>query len=125
MKKYLTLLIFIFPLVSLATPESPRGIMGLLISFVTIVNWFVGLLMALATLIFLWGILNYVLAGDSESKRAEAKGYMTYGVVTLFVMVSVWALVYVISNTFGLQTGLNLPDTKSSIDNVVVYKNNK
>lgn len=122
MIKYLTILILGIPFISFA---AENNIMDLLIKFVNLANNIVGFLIAIATLVFLWGVLLYVIHGDSESKKTEAKGYMTYGIVTLFVMVSVWGITYIIANSFGLQTGIELPDKKSSVDTHVVLLDNK
>ena len=107
MIKYLTFLIFFFPHVGLAAE-----ILDLLAGFVELGNILVAFLISLSTLVFLWGVLTYVIHGDSETKKTEARGYMLYGIITLFVMVSVWSLSALLSNTFGITKGLNLPDKK-------------
>lgn len=99
--------------------SSGGGLMGLLINFVELINRFVGFLIAAATLVFLWGVLQYVIHGDSESKKTEAKGYMSYGIITLFVMVAVWMITYMLARSFGLSTGIKLPDKKSSIESSI------
>jgi hypothetical protein len=49
---------------------------------------------ALALLVFFWGILKYVFMSGSEPEKEKAKGVMVWGLVALFVMVSVWGIVY-------------------------------
>jgi Na+/H+ antiporter NhaC len=115
MNKYLTLLL-ILPSVGLAQD----GLKGIFSSFVRLADFTVGLIIAAATLVFVWGVLQYVISADNESKKSEAKGYMTYGVITLFVMVSIWGLTRLLSGSFGLEESLNLPDVKSSVDKYIV-----
>lgn len=57
------------------------------------------LLIYLAVLIFLISMLKYVKGGEQKVIN-EAKNTIAWGLVILFVMVSVWGLVGIISNTF-------------------------
>lgn len=57
----------------------------------------------LAVLFFIWGLIKYVSAGGDSDKQKEARDTIIWGIVILFVMVSVWGLVNVLINTFGLQ----------------------
>lgn len=60
-------------------------------------------LIVLATLVFLWGIIQYVIAGDSADKTGRAKRQIIWGLVGLAVMGSAWAIVNVVESTvFGL-----------------------
>lgn len=63
------------------------------------------LLFTLATLFFLWGVVQYMLADANENKRETGKQYMVWGIIALTVMLSVWGLVNLLGNTFGLDTG--------------------
>lgn len=63
------------------------------------------LLFTLATLFFIWGVVQYMLADADERKRETGKQYMVWGIVALTVMLSVWGLVNLLGNTFGLDTG--------------------
>ena len=61
----------------------------------------------IALLGFFWGLAMFIFsagAGD-EGKRAEARSIMIYGVIALFVMVSVWGLVGFLGNTVGITPG--------------------
>jgi len=54
----------------------------------------------LALLYFFWGVVKYIKSeGDG---KAEGRQIMIWGVVALFVMSSIWALVSFISNETGL-----------------------
>ncbi|MEN9582777.1 MAG: hypothetical protein RL641_731 [Candidatus Parcubacteria bacterium] len=77
------------------------GTFGNLVSQATII---VG---ALALLVFIFGIVRYVIASNEEDK-AKGRSFMIWGIIGLFVMVSVWGLVGFLGNT--LQVG---PDTGS------------
>ncbi|TSC61099.1 MAG: Uncharacterized protein Greene041614_1199 [Parcubacteria group bacterium Greene0416_14] len=75
------------------------GIVGALL------NSMVPALIGLALVIFLFGVVKYIQAGDKAEKRDEGRQFMLYGIIALFVMVSIWGLVNVLVTTFGLGTG--------------------
>lgn len=71
-----------------------------------ILNALIPLFMVIATVVFLWGIVRYITAAGDEEKVKEAKSFIMYGLIGLFVMVAVWGLVNVLINTFSLNTAV-------------------
>ncbi len=63
------------------------------------------LIFTVAMAFFVWGVVQYMLADANESKREIGKQYMVWGIVALTVMVTMWGLVNMLGNTFGLDTG--------------------
>ncbi len=75
-------------------------------------NTLVPLIFALAFVVFLWGIFKaFIFGGGDETKREEGKQLMLYSIIGFLVMVSLWGIVNLVSNGFGLQgqTIQNLP----------------
>lgn len=68
------------------------------------------MLVAIAVIILLIAILGYIKAGGDEDKKKTYKGLMIYGIIGLFVMVSVWGLVSILSGTFNLNN--DIPDVE-------------
>jgi len=66
----------------------------------TLMNAVVPLLGALAIAGFVYGIIKYFLNPNNEEKRKDGKNFMFWGIITLFVIVSIWGLVGILSNTF-------------------------
>ncbi|MEK7115699.1 MAG: hypothetical protein AAB858_00525 [Patescibacteria group bacterium] len=64
------------------------------------------LFVALAFVWFLWGIVMFVKNATDETKRKEGKQFMIWAVIALFVMISVWGLVGVLTNIFDIRVGL-------------------
>ena len=62
----------------------------------------VPLIFALAVLMFVWGVVQYVINTDEEAKKAKGKQFMIWGIIALTVMVGVWGLVGILAGTFGL-----------------------
>jgi len=65
-----------------------------------ILNPLIVLIIALALIYFLWGMANFILHADDEQARSKGKQVMVWGIIALFVMVSVWTLVKILQNTF-------------------------
>jgi len=65
-----------------------------------IIDPLVVLLVALALVFFMWGVAKYILHAGDENKRAEGIKMMTYGIIGLFVIVSVWGLIRILQDTF-------------------------
>lgn len=76
----------------------------IILKLVLIFNYLVIIIMALGTVVFLWGVISYIIAAGDEQKIMQAKSYMFYGIITLFVMAAVWGLVAVLQNTFGIDS---------------------
>jgi asparagine N-glycosylation enzyme membrane subunit Stt3 len=67
-----------------------------------IINPIVGILMTLSLLTFFWGIVKYIGAGGDEEKLEDGRRVLIYGVIAIFVIVSVWGLVKFIKITLGI-----------------------
>lgn len=61
------------------------------------------LLMIVATVVFIYGVIKYILAGGSEQRKKEAQGMIIWGLIGLFILVAVWGLVAILENTFGIE----------------------
>ncbi len=89
------------PLVALAQGYAPnQGVMGLFNFAGAILNRIVPLLISIAIVYFIWQVFKYTIAADEEAKGA-AKTHIIYGIVGIFIMVSIWGLVAILQATFG------------------------
>lgn len=70
-------------------------------------------LIGLAVVIFIYGVLTTMLSEGGE-KKEDGKQYMMWGIVGIFVMVSVWGLVGILSSTFSLDN-TTIPTIKITI----------
>jgi hypothetical protein len=66
-----------------------------------IINPFIGFLFVLATVWFLIGLARFFLAGSPED-RETGKKHMVWGLIGMFIMVSVFGIMTLIVNTFGI-----------------------
>ena len=96
--KVLGVLFLITPLIGLASGVG--NLEGVIAKVKSLLSSVLPLILTLAVFYFLWALTNYMLkAGDNKD---EARQQMLWGVIILFVMVSVWGLVNILSGTlFG------------------------
>jgi len=87
----------------------PVGIFAIINQLTTIIQRIVPLLIGIAVLMFLWGILKYVIAKDEDSQK-EARNTMLWGIITIFVMVSVWGLINILVDSFAFNKTATAPN---------------
>lgn len=64
-------------------------------------------LVALGVIVFVIGVIQYVIADDEEAKT-KGRSRMIYGIIGMAVIVALWGLVRIVTNTFDLNTGTGL-----------------
>ena len=65
----------------------------------TIIPLFIGI----GVLVFIYGVIQYIIKAGDEEARKSARPVIIWGIIGIFVMVSVWGLVNILVSTFGLQ----------------------
>jgi hypothetical protein len=113
MKKILLALPLLFPVLASAQEASDVDLkitdLGSIFAIIyRIIQVSVPIIIALAVLVFLWGVFRYVVSNAAEDKD-KARGTMIWGIVGIFVMVSVWGLVGILQTTFGVNDTDALP----------------
>ena len=73
-----------------------------------IINVLIPFIVGLAVLVIIYGIFGYITEAANEEKRKEAKDFIIWGFVGLFIMLSIWGLLNILVNTFPLN---NRPPT--------------
>ena len=95
---FAALAVFVFPMVASA---QGGGVANLVREAGGLIQGLIPIVIGLAVLVFLWGVLKYVIAASDDAK-AEGKSFMLWGIIALFVMVSVWGLVNILRETLQL-----------------------
>ncbi len=57
------------------------------------------LMFAVATIVFVWGVQNFVGAADDAEARSKGAQQMIWGILGMAIMIAAAALVTIISNT--------------------------
>ncbi len=99
-KLSLYLATFLTPVLTFAALE---GIEDFLISSRKLLNLTIPVIVALAIVFFLWGMGQFILndAGN-EKTRADGKQKMLWGVIALFVMISIMGIIAWVGNTLDI-----------------------
>ena len=63
--------------------------------------YLIPLLIAVAVIVFFWGIVRYIASGGEDGK-GKGRSLMLWGVLALFVMVSVFGILQILKGTFGV-----------------------
>lgn len=69
-----------------------------------ILNPIIILLFAVAFLVFMFGIFQFIRSEASDSKRTEGKTKIMWGIVGMFIMISAYGLIGLVLDTFGINT---------------------
>lgn len=102
MKKIIILGVLIFtPAVTFAIST----VQSIVLDIGNIISLATPIIVALALLFFFIGLAKYILNTGDDEKKAEGRNIMIWGIIVLFVMVSVWGLVEVVGNTFKIGGG--------------------
>lgn len=59
-----------------------------------------------ATLAYtIYAVVTFIAAGDDTQKKEERKKQIFWGIIGLFVILSIWGLIGIIGNSFGIYGG--------------------
>jgi hypothetical protein len=67
-----------------------------------LINPLIGFLFAAALALFTWGIVQFLTNAENEEARATGKRHMLWGIIGMFIMVSVFGILRVVTSTFGV-----------------------
>ena len=77
-------------------------------------NVLVPVIFALAFIVFLYGVAkSYIFSAGDEEAVSKGHKLILWGIIAFVVMISLWGLVNVVANTFGLY-GVGAPPTPRS-----------
>jgi ABC-type proline/glycine betaine transport system permease subunit len=114
MKKLFVLsgsLLGIAPLIALAQSAGPVGcnvvanstLQAVVCKIAELLNTIIPILIVLGVVFFIWGVVQYMIGGDEEAKK-KGRDKIIYGLIGLVVIVGMWGLVRIVTNTFDLNS---------------------
>ena len=87
---------------ALASAQTNGTISGVFILFSALLNALIGILITIAIVIFFWGLIKYMMTMGTEDAH-KAIHLMIWGIVSIFVMVSIWGIIQLLQRTFGVE----------------------
>ena len=103
MKKSLvsaTALLLALPLA--ASAQSLQPLANLIGAIARLVGALVPILITLALVVFFFGLVRYLWGAGGKGDHSKGKNLMIWGLVSLFVMVSVWGIVRLAQDALGI-----------------------
>jgi len=79
-------------------------------SILSVLKSIAPILVGFAVIFFLWSALKFSRFSQSDEERTQAKAMMDYGVVAIFVIISLWGIIAVLGNMLGLDNTNNVSD---------------
>ncbi len=73
---------------------------GLVTTLVDFIRSTVSVLIGIGLVIFLWGIVKYIYQSASPKAHGYGRDMMVWGLVAMFVMVSVWGILGMAQTAF-------------------------
>lgn len=67
----------------------------------TFLNALIGVFITLAIVVFFWGLITYLAKSGGEGK-SEGLQIMLWGIIAIFVMVSIWGIIRLLQSTFNV-----------------------
>ncbi len=67
-----------------------------------IVNPIIMLAFAVAMVVFFWGLFQFIATETSDAKRDEGKKKILYGLLGIFIMLTVKGIIKLVLTTFGI-----------------------
>ena len=97
-------IILLYPLVSFA---ALNGVMGLLNAIKVLLRSLIPIIFGISLIYFFWGIAQFILhdAGN-EKTREDGKKKIMWGVLALFVFISIYGIIKFIGDTLGIETNI-------------------
>lgn len=107
---------FLVPSIVHAAPQTFAQLVGIAIG---IINPLAGLLITSAVLFFFFNIIRFIYSAGSEG-REKYRENITWSIIAIFVLVSVFGLARLVSNTFlGAGSGAGGTTSNEGIDSKV------
>tara|TARA_B100001971_G_C17824487_1_gene350609 strand:- start:11 stop:460 length:450 start_codon:yes stop_codon:yes gene_type:complete len=91
--------LFLFPLLVFA-----QDLQQVLETIMDLFSLLIPLVIALALFYFFWGLANFIRKSGDSTAQEEGRNQMVWGIIALFVMLSIWGIVTVLQETLGLRT---------------------
>jgi hypothetical protein len=79
--------------------------------FIDIINPILVLLVAVAMLVFFKGLVSFIAKSGDEKSHADGRNLMVWGLIALFVMISVFGILRMAYGEFGFNQPFKFPPT--------------
>jgi hypothetical protein len=78
------------------------GVESVIEALTCFIGSFIPILLSIAILVFFWGLVKFIAHAGDEKAVAEGKQLIIWGLVGIFVMITLWSIVGYIQTLFGI-----------------------
>ena len=126
MKKFIAVLVAFTPALVFAADADITDADSLVTKLVGIGNTLTQLLVAFAVIWIIYNVVRYIVMADSDARKPIGNAIL-WGIVGLFVILSIWGLVNILRGTFITNDSIDKTEIPqipalSSVDETPVYK---
>lgn len=100
----------VLPQVSFAAFQKVKDLLN---DFKEVLDLIIPITFALALIFFFYGLAQFIRS-ISDKTIEEGKNKMKWGIVALFVMVSIWGIIGYIGDSLGIETGVKKSTNSSA-----------
>lgn len=69
---------------------------------IAVLDIFIGVVATLALLLFFWGVALFIYSAGDDTRRAEGKKRMIWGIIALFVIFAIWGIISLLCQLTGI-----------------------
>lgn len=100
MKKIIIGIFLTTPMLAFAALDQ---ISALITNIGEIVDLLIPILITLAVVMFFWGLVKYIANASDEAAKESGKTLMIWGLIAIFVMVALWAILGFVQEQLGIE----------------------
>ena len=105
MKKYKYIYLSLLTLTPMVSFAALGGVKSLITTVGQLINSVIPIVFGLAVLYFFWGLIQFIQKAGDEHEREAGKQRMLWGIIALFVIVSIFGILQWVGNTLGIEQG--------------------
>lgn len=79
--------------------------MGFMDMVIRWIGYLIPFIASLAVVFFIWGLVKFIYHADKEDAKEEGRGMMVWGMIALFIIVSLWGIIGYLQASLGFQGG--------------------
>jgi hypothetical protein len=98
-------ILFLTPTFTFAQSPNFHYFNSAVVSVGELVAQLIPIVIAIGLLSFIWGLVQFIMSLGDEDSKEVGKRRMVWGIITLFVIVSVWGIVNLLNEITGIQMG--------------------
>ncbi len=98
------------PILAFAAVDTSKGAAKILKVIGDLTDMSIGILVTLALFAFFWGLVRYLFKLGGSKTPDNGRSLMIYGIIALFVMVSIWGIIHNIGENLGIDANASKPN---------------